>query len=84
MTADVGILWKPEDGPFQGWRVGLTGQNLTQPDVGFDTTDRVPAEGRLGFAYQSKQMPWLVPDIDVTRQDGVTGVNAGSGELVVP
>lgn len=77
MTADVGIIWKPEEGSLQGWRVGLTGQNLTQPNVGFQTTDRVPMEGRLGFAYQSKQMPWLVPALDLTRRDGVTGVNGG-------
>jgi hypothetical protein len=77
LTADVGILWKPEDGMLQGWRVGLTGQNLTQPNVGFQETDRVPIEGRLGLAYQSKQMPWLVPALDLTRQAGVTGVDAG-------
>ena len=77
MTADIGILWKPEEGSLEGWRVGLTGQNLTQPNVGFQTVDRVPFEGRLGFAYQSKQMPWLVPALDLTRRDGQTGVNGG-------
>jgi len=77
MTADVGILWKPEEGQLEGWRVGLTGQNLTQPNVGFQTVDRVPFEGRLGLAYQSKQMPWLVPALDITRRDSVTGVNGG-------
>ena len=77
LTADVGILWKPEEGQLEGWRVGLTGQNLTQPNVGFQTTDRVPFEGRLGLAYQSKQMPWLVPALDITRRDGTTGVNGG-------
>ena len=77
MTVDAGILWKPEEGNFQGWRVGLTGQNLTNPNVGLQTEDRVPVEGRLGFAYQSKQMPWLVPALDLTTRSGVTGVNGG-------
>jgi len=77
VTADLGVLWKPDEGQFEGWRVGLTGQNLTQPNVGFQTTDRVPFEGRLGLAYQSKQRPWLVPALDITRRDGVTDVNGG-------
>jgi hypothetical protein len=76
-TVDAGILWKPEEGQFEGWRVGLTGQNLTSPNVGLQSTDRVPAEGRLGFAYQSKQRPWLVPALDLTTRDGVIGVNGG-------
>ena len=78
MTADVGLLWKPEDGALQGWRVGLSGQNLTNPNVGFQAVDRVPAEGRLGLAYQSKQMPWLVPALDLTTRGGVTGVSSGA------
>ena len=77
MTLDAGILWKPEDGEFQGWRVGLTGQNLTNPNVGLQGEDRVPVEGRLGLAYQSKQMPWLVPALDITTQAGVTQVDGG-------
>jgi len=77
LTVDVGILWKPEEGALQGWRIGLSGQNLTEPNVGFQTTDRVPREVRLGAAYQSKQMPWLVPALDLTRRAGVTGVNGG-------
>ena len=77
MTMDAGILWKPEEGALQGWRVGLSGQNLTNPNVGLQTVDRVPAEGRLGLAYQSKQMPWLVPALDLTTRSGVTGLNGG-------
>jgi hypothetical protein len=77
MTADIGILWKPDQGMLDGWRFGLTGQNITQPNVGFQTVDRVPFEGRLGLAYQSKQMPWLVPALDITQSAGQTGVNGG-------
>ncbi len=77
-TADVGVLWKPDQGPYEGWRLGLTAQNLTQPDVGFKDKDQVPIEWRLGTAYQSKQMPWLVPALDVTQRDGVTGILGGA------
>jgi hypothetical protein len=77
MTMDAGILWKPEEGRLEGWRVGLTGQNLTSPNIGLQSADRVPAEGRLGFAYQSKQRPWLVPALDLTTRSGVMGVNGG-------
>jgi hypothetical protein len=38
----------------------------------------VPVEWRLGTAYQSKQMPWLVPALDVTQRDGVTGILGGA------
>ena len=76
-TGDMGLLWKPEEGQFEGWRAGLSVMNLNQPDVGFQETDRVPVEYRLGLAYQSKQRPWLVPAVDITRQDGSTGVYGG-------
>jgi hypothetical protein len=76
-TADVGLLWKPEEGRYEGWRVGFNAQNLTQPDMGFLVTEKVPLEYRLGLAYQDRQRPWLVPALDLTRRDGVTGVNGG-------
>jgi len=76
-TADAGLLFKPEEGPLQGWRIGLTGQNLTRPNVGFQDTDPVAMEWRLGVAYQNRLAPWIVPTIDFTHSDGVTGVNGG-------
>lgn len=76
-SVDAGLLWKPDEGPYQGWRLGLSAQNMNQPDMGFTQTERVPLELRLGAAYQSRQMPWLVPALDLTRRDGVTGVNGG-------
>lgn len=76
-TADLGLLYKPTQGPMEGWRVGLAGQNLTQPNVGFQEVDREPMEWRLGFAYQGRQTPWLVPALDFTRRNGITGVNGG-------
>jgi len=76
-TADAGLLWKPEEGTYEGWRAGLVAQNLTQPDMGFLQKEKVPLEYRLGLAYQSKERPWLVPALDFTRRDGVTGVAGG-------
>jgi len=83
VTGDVGLLWKPEEGQFEGWRVGLTGMNLTQPNVGFQQVDRVPAEYRLGLAYQSRLHPWVVPALDLTRRNGVTGVYGGAESWVL-
>jgi hypothetical protein len=76
-TVDVGFLFKPQDGPFEGLRIALVGQDLTQPNVGFQEVDQVPAEYRLGFAYQSKMHPWLVPALDLTRRDDVYEADAG-------
>lgn len=64
------------------WRVArlarrALGQNLTQPDMGFQAAERIPFKGRLGLAYQSSARPWLIPALDVTTQAGVLGVNAG-------
>jgi len=76
-TVDAGVLYHPNEGPLTGLRFALVGMNLTQPDVGFQERDRVPLETRFGVAYQSKNMPWLVPDVDISRRDGITGVAGG-------
>jgi hypothetical protein len=77
-TLDLGALYKPQSGPLEGFRVALVGMNLTRPDVGFQATDKLPLEGRLGLAYQSRHLPWLVPSVDVSRRNGVTGVAGGA------
>jgi len=76
-TVDAGLLYHPNDGSLQGVRLALVGMNLTQPDVGFGEVDRVPMETRLGIAYQAPQLPWLVPDVDVSRRNGITTVAGG-------
>ncbi len=76
--ADLGLLWKPDAGACEGCRVGLSVKNLNQPDVGFRETDRVPVEWRLGAAYQSRRIPWLVPALDLSRRDGETGIYGGA------
>jgi hypothetical protein len=77
-TFDLGALYHPNEGPLTGLRVALVGMNLTRPNVGFSEEDRVPVETRLGLAYQSVQYPWIVPSLDISRRNGVTGVAFGS------
>ncbi len=77
-AVDTGLLWKPDSGPCDGCRVGLSVKNLNQPDVGFRDTDRIPLEWRLGGAYQSRRLPWLVPALDISRRNGETGVYGGA------
>ncbi len=77
-TVDVGVLYKPQEGPLTGWRVALAGKNLTRPDVGFQVKDPVPAEIRTGVAYQAKNLPWLVPSLDISRRDDITRVSGGA------
>lgn len=77
VTADVGLLYKPEEGVMEGWRFGFSGLNLTRPDVGFRDKDQVPILWRFGTAYQAKQLPWFVPALDLTRRDGKTNVQGG-------
>lgn len=78
MTADVGLLYKPQGNELEGLRVGLSAKNLTQPDVGFKEKDTVPLEWRLGLTYQHPQAPWLVPSLDLARRDGETNVFGGA------
>lgn len=77
LTGDIGLLYKPDQGILEGWRLGLAAKNITRPDVGFGETDRVPLETRLGLAYQDKQRPYLVPALDLTHRNGTIGVAAG-------
>lgn len=77
-TVDIGVLYKPQAGPLTGWRAALVGKNLTRPDVGFQVRDRVPLELRAGLAYQGKNLPWLVPSLDISRRDDITRVLGGA------
>jgi len=76
-AVDLGLLYKPEEGALEGWRLGLAGQNLNKPNVGFSAVDQVPQTLRVGAAYQSKDRPWIVPSLDVVRRDGETDLQGG-------
>jgi hypothetical protein len=77
LTFDLGVLYHPNEGRLAGLRLALVGENLTRPNIGFREEDRVPIETRFGIAYQTPNVPWLVPSLDISRRDGVTGVAAG-------
>jgi hypothetical protein len=77
VAADVGLLFKPEEGALAGWRLGVAGKNLNQPDLGLQETELLPIEWRLGLAYRSRKVPWLVPALDVTRRNRVNGLFGG-------
>ena len=47
LTLDLGILAK-----FSKISVGLTGKNITEPNVGLYYKDKVPSELSLGFGYR--------------------------------
>jgi len=53
-TFDIGILVKPNLPRFSGLSIGMCAKNITTPDVGLRSKDRVPLETRVGFAYQMK------------------------------
>ena len=50
-TGDVGVLIKANGKKEKGLSIGLMAKNITEPDVGLKTEDKVPLEGRLGLAY---------------------------------
>lgn len=74
-TADIGAMIKPYDKLV----IGLTGKNLTQPDVGLKDTDKVPMEILVGVAYRNFNVGnvILTPALDVTSRDGDTRFHAG-------
>lgn len=76
-TVDAGVLYSPHEGRLTGLRVGLAVNNLTRPDVGFQTVDKLPIEYRLGLAYQARQLQWIIPALDIVRRDDSTSIGAG-------
>jgi len=53
-TFDLGLLVKPKVPRFSGLSIGMCVENITTPDVGLKSRDRVPLEARVGFAYKLK------------------------------
>jgi hypothetical protein len=77
MTLDAGALYKFDQGFLDGLRLGVAGKNLTNPNVGLQQNDLVPIEWRFGTAYQNRQMPWLVPALDVSLRNGIFNTMGG-------
>lgn len=76
VSFDVGLLYVPQD-YLKGFRVGLSGLNLNQPNIGLLDREPVPAVYRLGLAYQVPSTIGLLPAVDVTLRKGEIGVNGG-------
>jgi hypothetical protein len=56
VTADVGLLVGVPD---TGLTFGFTGKNITSPDVGLKTVDKLPMETVFGVAYYQDRMPYI-------------------------
>jgi len=82
LTGDVGLLLQPHFRLFPGLRIGFAGQNLNEPNIGLDNTDRVPARYSLGVAYRHSAFPLFNPAVEVSRRNGRT-LLAGSWEAWV-
>jgi hypothetical protein len=77
VTADLGLIYRPDWNFLPGVKFGLSAQNITEPDIGLKDTDRVPAKYTLGLAYQDRDVRWLNPALDIARRDGRTLISAG-------
>jgi hypothetical protein len=71
-TGDIGLMARPNFSLLPGLKFGLSAQNLTEPDIGLNTRDRVPAKYTLGIAYQDLKFRLLNPALDISRRDGRT------------
>lgn len=77
VTADLGLLIHPNFASLPGLKFGLAGQNLTEPDMGLTSTDRVPARYAFGAAYHDPGMPLVNPSVEISRRNGRTLVSGG-------
>lgn len=77
LTVDVGIMVRPDFALLPGLKFGFAAQNLTEPDLGLASTDRVPARYKLGMAYQDRNYRWFNPSLDLIHRDSKTIVAAG-------
>jgi hypothetical protein len=77
MTGDLGLLFRPYFGSLPGLKIGFAAQNITEPNIGLQETDRVPARYTLAFAYQDPRYRLLNPAIDFTHRHGRTIIYGG-------
>ncbi len=77
LTLDAGFMLRPHFALLPGLKFGLAGQNLTEPDIGLASSDRVPARTTLGIAYQDPRYRLFNPSLDVSRRRGRTTVSGG-------
>lgn len=71
-TADAGLLFRPQFAVLPGLKFGVSAQNVTEPDIGLQSTDRVPARYAFGVAYQDASLRLFNPSLDISRRNGRT------------
>jgi len=72
VTVDVGLMYRPHFLIFPGLKFGAAILNVTEPDIGLSSEDRVPARYSLGVAYQDRSVRWLNPAIEISKRDDRT------------
>jgi hypothetical protein len=73
----MGLLLRPQLAAVPGLRFGAAAQNITQPNIGLATADRVPMRLSFGAAYQDPEMPLIGPAVEVSRRNGRTLIGGG-------
>jgi hypothetical protein len=77
LTLDAGLMLRPQFPLLPGLRIGAAAQNITRPNIGLASADRVPLKLSFGVAYQDPALPLIGPSLDVSRRDGRTLIGAG-------
>lgn len=84
LTGDVGLLLQPNFRLFPGLRFGFSGQNVTEPNLGLASTDKVPARYSLGVAYHHSAFPLFNPSVEISKRHGRTLVSGAWEAWVAP
>ena len=84
VTGDLGLLLQPNFKILPGLRIGLAGQNVTEPDLGLSSVDRVPARYSVGVAYRQPSFPLFNPSVEYSRRNGRSLVGAAWEAWVAP
>jgi len=71
-TVDLGIMYRPNWELLPGFKFGMAGQNLTEPNIGLATVDRVPLKLSVGVAYQDPALRLFNPALEISRRRGRT------------
>lgn len=75
VTADLGLMYRPNFSVMPGLKLGAAAQNITEPDMGLTSSDRVPAKYSVGVAYQDLNFRLLNPGLEFSSRDGRTLVS---------
>jgi hypothetical protein len=84
LTGDLGLLFQPNFRLMPGLRIGAAAQNFTEPDLGLQQTDRVPARYSLGVAYSQPSYPLFNPSVEISKRDDRTLVSGAWEAWVSP